>query len=175
MAWEFTVLDTIQTWHTPILDVFFKTITYFGGTKGIFVLIGILLLFFKKTRVCGICILSSMAIGAIITNLTLKPLVARDRPCWINDTVTLLINRPEDYSFPSGHSQSSFAASTAIFLNNKRWGIASYVVAALIAFSRLYLYVHFPTDVLVGILLGLIIGYVVTTLVRTKIFHLSRQ
>ena len=65
---------------------------------------------------------------------------------------------PKDYSFPSGHTQASFAAATALFTGNKKAGICAYVLAALIAFSRLYLYVHFPTDVLAGVVIGICCG-----------------
>ena len=70
----------------------------------------------------------------------------------------LLIAVPRDYSFPSGHTQASFAAASALMQTNKKAGISAYILAALIAFSRLYLYVHFPTDVLAGILIGICCG-----------------
>lgn len=88
----------------------------------------------------------------------LKPLVARERPCWINESVHLLVAMPKDYSFPSGHTQASFASATAIFHVNKKAGVCAFILAVLIAFSRLYLYVHFPTDVLAGIGIGVICG-----------------
>lgn len=156
MTWEFAVLDAIQSWRTPCLDIFFRTVTWFG--KDFWILLGIALLFFRRTRVCGVCVLISLAAGALITNVTLKPLAARERPCWINDTVQLLVANPRDYSFPSGHSQASFASAAAIFQNHRKWGIAALLLAALIAFSRLYLYVHFPTDVLAGMAIGIAIG-----------------
>ena len=63
---------------------------------------------------------------------------------------------PNSYSFPSGHSSSSFAAATALFIMNKKTGVCAYVLAFLIAFSRLYNYVHFPSDVICGIILGIL-------------------
>lgn len=162
MPWEFSILDAIQEIHTPLLDSFFTSITWFG--RDFWIMFGIFLLLFRKTRVCGICVLACLIVGALITNVTLKPLVARSRPCWINDTVQLLVSNPHDFSFPSGHSQASFVSATAVFCNNKKWGIAAYLLAALIAFSRLYLYVHFPTDVLAGIAIGLIVGFIVSRL-----------
>lgn len=164
MAWEFTILDALQTIHTPLLDAFFKTVTWFG--RDFWIMLGIFLLFFRKTRVCGICILAGLLAGALITNVTIKPLVARDRPCWINDTVQLLVSNPRDYSFPSGHSQASFVSAMAIFRNNRRWGIAALIFAAFIAFSRLYLYVHFPTDVIAGTLIGLTVGFFMSRFVK---------
>ena len=97
-----------------------------------------------------------------------KPLVARERPCWIRDPVQLLIDMPKDYSFPSGHTQVSVVSAMAIFQNNRKWGIAAFVLASLIAFSRLYLYVHFPTDVLAGIVIGMAVGRIMSCMVRKK-------
>lgn len=167
MSWEFSILDAIQNLHTPLLDSFFTTVTWFG--RDFWIMLGIFLLFFRRTRVCGICMLSGLLVGALITNVTIKPLVARDRPCWINDTVQLLVSNPRDYSFPSGHSQASFVSAMAIYQNHRKWGIAAFVFAAFIAFSRLYLYVHFPTDVAVGILIGLVVGYFTSRFVKTWI------
>ena len=96
----------------------------------------------------------TMAIAFIIANLILKNLVARDRPCWIDKSVSLLIPDPKDFSFPSGHSVNGFAASVALLLNDKRFGIPAVILAAVIAFSRMYLFVHFPTDVFTGIVIG---------------------
>lgn len=168
MNWEFTVLDAIWSMHTPLLDTFFQTITHLGDAGWFWILLALILLIFRKTRICGFCMLAGMAVGVLITNVGLKPLVARERPCWINDTVQLLVDVPKDYSFPSGHSQISFVSAAAIFWNNRKWGIAAFVLAALIAFSRLYLYVHFPTDVLAGMVIGIASGWSMSRLVRKK-------
>ena len=88
----------------------------------------------------------------------IKNIVARERPCWIDNTVNLLIANPKDFSFPSGHTLASFEAAVTIFLFNKKVGIPAIILAALIGFSRLYLFVHFPTDVLGGIILGTVIA-----------------
>lgn len=167
MAWEFSILDAIQNLHTPLLDHFFVTVTWFG--RDFWIMLGVFLLFFRKTRMCGICMLSCLIVGALITNVTIKPLAARDRPCWINDSVQLLVSNPRDYSFPSGHSQASFVSAMAIYQNDRKWGIAAFVFASLISFSRLYLYVHFPTDVAVGILIGLIVGFFTSRFVKSWI------
>lgn len=168
MTWEFAFLDALQELHAPILDFFFKTITRFGDGGLFWIAVGVLLLCVRKTRVCGICVLTGLAVGALIANVTLKPLIARERPCWINEAVQLLIAVPKDFSFPSGHSQASFVAATAIYMNHRKWGIAAYVLAVLIAFSRLYLYVHFPTDVLAGAAIGICVGIAVSILIRRK-------
>ncbi|MDO4344162.1 MAG: phosphatase PAP2 family protein [Eubacteriales bacterium] len=166
MAWEFTFLDMLQGLHTPPADLFFSTITHLGDGGLFWIALGLILLCFKKTRRWGVCVLTGLLFGALITNVALKPLVARERPCWINDTVQLLIANPTDFSFPSGHSQASFVSATAIFMNDRKWGTAAYVLAALIAFSRLYLYVHFPTDVLVGAVIGIAAGILTERAIR---------
>ena len=103
---------------------------------------------------------------ALLCNLILKPLVARIRPYDVNTAVQLLVSKPVDYSFPSGHTAASFASVVALFMAGERklWKPAL-VLAVLIAFSRLYLYVHYPTDVLGGLILGLIAGYLGSRLV----------
>ena len=126
------------------------------GDDGIFWLIlAAVLLLFKKTRKCGLTILLSMAISYLLGNMFLKNVIARPRPCTLDPTVPLLIPTPGEYSFPSGHTLHGFTAATAIFLHFKKPGIAALVLAALIAFSRMYLFVHFPTDILAGMILGI--------------------
>jgi undecaprenyl-diphosphatase len=88
-----------------------------------------------------------------------KPLIGRVRPCDVNTAVQLLIARPADFSFPSGHSASSFAAVFALYFRGARLWKPALALAVLIAFSRLYLYVHYPSDVLAGILIGAAIGW----------------
>lgn len=104
--------------------------------------------------------------GALLCNVILKPLVARIRPYDVNTAVQLLVSKPVDYSFPTGHTAASFASVVALFMAGERklWKTAL-VLAVLIAFSRLYLYVHYPTDVLGGLILGLIAGYLGSRLI----------
>ena len=90
----------------------------------------------------------------------LKQLVDRPRPCQIDQAFALLVERPTSPSFPSTHTAWAFGTATAIFMKFRKAGAAAFVAAALIAFSRLYLFQHFPTDVLFGILMGVILGIV---------------
>ena len=155
---DFGVLYALNNIHTEILDKIMIGITYLGE-KGIFWIgIAIVLLFLKKTRKCGFFMLVSMMIGLIIGNGLIKNLVARQRPCWIDQTINLLIANPKDFSFPSGHTLASFEAAITIFMFNKKWGMVAIITAILIGISRLYLFVHFPTDVLAGAILGTVIA-----------------
>ncbi len=155
---EFEILYAINNMHNPILDQIMIVITNLGDAGLIWIGIAVILLFIKKTRKCGVLMLVSMALGLIIGNGFIKNLVARERPCWIDRSIPLLIPEPHDYSFPSGHTLASFEAAVMIYLHNKKWGIISFVISILIAFSRMYLFVHFPTDILCGAALGTLIS-----------------
>ncbi|MFR1974204.1 MAG: phosphatase PAP2 family protein [Oscillospiraceae bacterium] len=114
----------------------------------------------KKYRRQGILLLCGLAAGVLVGNVFLKNFVARPRPCWLDSSVRLLIANPTDYSFPSGHTLSSVIGATILTKTDRRFGYAAIPLAALIAFSRLYLYVHFPSDVLAAAVLGVLIGKV---------------
>lgn len=154
---DFNIMQFVQNnFHNPITDAVFPIITYLGE-KGIFwILIAVILLFFKKTRKCGILCLIAMAFCFIFGEVLLKNIICRVRPCNQFPDVALLISRPTSFSFPSGHSGASFAAATTIFVFNKKFGIAALCLAALIGFSRVFLFVHYPTDVIAGALLGIL-------------------
>lgn len=158
---DFSILYAINNMHCAVLDKIMIFITNLGDAGIIWILLALILICIKKTRKCGILILISMACGLIIGNGILKNLIARGRPCWIDTDMLLLIPNPKDFSFPSGHTLASFETTTMIFLYNKKYGIISTILAVLIAFSRLYLFVHFPTDVLGGAILGIVISLLV--------------
>lgn len=127
----------------------------------IWIVLAVILLLIPKTRKTGIIILAALCIDLVVCNGILKNLFARIRPCDVNTQIQLLIARPDDFSFPSGHTAASFAAVAALYFSGERklWKPAL-VLACLIAFSRLYLYVHYPTDILGGILVGIAAGYI---------------
>lgn len=110
----------------------------------------------KKYRACGIMMIIAMAAAFLCSEIVLKNIVCRVRPCYIDTTINMLVDRPTGYSFPSSHASSSFASATIIFLNNKKIGGFALILALLIAFSRLYLFVHFPTDVFAGMVIGIL-------------------
>lgn len=101
--------------------------------------------------------LAGLAVGVLVGNVCLKNLIARPRPCWLDDSVMMLISSTTDYSFPSGHTLSSVIGATVLTKTDRRFGWAAIPLAAVIAFSRLYLFVHFPSDILAGAILGVII------------------
>lgn len=158
---EFSILYALQALHTPWMDEIMKGITSLGNKGWIWILTGVILFLFKKTRKTGTAVLLSLLAVLLLGNLILKPSVARLRPCWLDRSVPLLIEVPKDYSFPSGHSMASFAAAASLWFADRRWGCLALLLAGLIAFSRLYLFVHFPTDVLCGILLGILAAWLV--------------
>ena len=161
MNFDWTILHWIQnTLVCPAMDFLMPKITLLGNGGAVWILAAGGLLATKKYRKYGAFLLAGLAFGVLIGNLTLKPLIARPRPCWLDESVQLLIANPTDYSFPSGHTLSSVIGATVLTKANRNFGFAAIPLAALIAFSRLYLYVHFPTDILAAAVLGITIGLV---------------
>lgn len=146
--------------HTPFLDKIMVFITRLGDAGIIWIVLSIVLLLIPKTRKSGAVMVAALVVDVLLCNIVLKNLVARTRPYDVNTGVHLLVAKLHDYSFPSGHTAASFTSVTALYLagEKKLWKFAL-VLACLIAISRLYLYVHYPTDVLGGILFGVISGY----------------
>lgn len=160
MGIEFKILNLIQEIRTPVSDTVMCLITKLGDAGIIWIVLAVILLLIPKTRKTGMAVMAALCIDLVLCNGILKPLVGRIRPCDINTHVLLLIARPDDFSFPSGHTAASFAAVAALYLSGERklWKPA-FVLACLISFSRLYLYVHYPTDILGGIFVGILAGY----------------
>ncbi|MCI8700644.1 MAG: phosphatase PAP2 family protein [Clostridia bacterium] len=158
---EFSILYAINAMHNNILDNIMKLITILGDAGIIWLLIALILILKTKTRKCGILIVIALFLGLLIGNLLLKNIIARPRPFIVDKTINLLIKIPEDYSFPSCHTMASFEAAIIIFLHNKKWGISAIILAILIGFSRIYLFVHYPSDVVFGAILGSLISIVV--------------
>ena len=158
---ELAILDFIQSnLRCGIMDSIMTFITGLGDGGKIWIACTILLLLIPKTRKAGLAMGIALALEIVCCNVILKPFVARIRPCDVNTAVQLLIERPLDYSFPSGHTASSFAAASALYFGRKKLWIPAAVLAGLIGFSRLYLYVHYPTDVLAGALIGIMMGWI---------------
>ena len=160
---DFKILYLIQEYcRCSFLDAVMPVITHAGSAGIIWILWAFTLIFIRKYRTCGLKMLAGMLTGLIIGNFILKNLIARERPCWIDSDMLMLIRIPKDYSFPSGHTLASTISAVILMQENKKLGIPAIILAVLIAFSRMYLFVHFPTDILGGLFLGLLIGFSVT-------------
>lgn len=162
---ELKILDFIQTLRNPILDKMMLFFTSLGNGGMIWLLLVVILICIPKTRKIGVMVMLALVLNVLLCS-SLKHLFGRIRPCDVNTSIQLLIPRPTDYSFPSGHTSISFSAFTALYFakEKKLWPL-SLIIAILIAFSRMYLYVHYPTDILGGIVLGILCGYLGYTLV----------
>ncbi|MBW9153142.1 phosphatase PAP2 family protein [Clostridium estertheticum] len=139
-----------------IMDKVMVILSYLGNAGIIWIMIAAILISNKKHRKIGLMALAALILSAILGDEILKNIFKRLRPADTMPTMNLLIERPLSYSFPSGHSMSSFAVAGVLVKYFKKYVIEIISLASLIAFSRVYLYVHYPTDVLVGAILGLV-------------------
>lgn len=140
--------DTVMIFVTRLAD---------GGF--LWVALSAILLFHPKYRKLGVTMIVAIGLEVLSVNFLLKPLVARPRPFEVNSAIQLLIPKPTGFSFPSGHAAVSFAAASVLYLTKSKGWIVGAILAVLIAFSRMYLYVHYPSDVLAGILIGAMAGW----------------
>lgn len=161
LSFEFTILDWIQAnLRNPVMDALMPAVTALGSSGLIWIVLAGILILIPKYRKVGTAVMAGLVLEIVCCNLVLKPLVARIRPCDVNTAVRLLIAWPDDFSFPSGHTGASFAAVAALYASRSKLWIPSLILAVLIAFSRLYLYVHYPSDVLAGIAIGIMAGWI---------------
>ena len=173
VSFDLPILDWIQAnLQSPLMDKIMPIVTMFGDAGIFWMVCAAILFLIPKTRRVGLGMAFAMMMGLLICNVTLKPLVARMRPydyqieilgkAWtdILETGKLLVETPHDFSFPSGHTIASFEACAVLMLNDKRLGIPATLMAIAIAFSRMYLYVHYPTDVIVSIFLGILFAVI---------------
>lgn len=166
-SFDFSVLDAIQnSLRCGFLDGFTVFLSYLTTSGIIWIVLGIVLIIFKKTRAAGIMVLGALAIGFLTGDVLLKHIISRPRPFVVNSGFNLLISPPSGSSFPSTHSTLAAAVTTVLLAKKKSIGFAALALTVCIAFSRLYLYVHFPTDVLCGLLLGVITGIAVILIAR---------
>ena len=142
--------------HGPIMDKVMVISTYLGNGGIIWIIIAALLMTSKKHRKIGFMTIAALILSTILGDGILKHVVGRIRPSANIPAINLLIESPLSYSFPSGHTTSSFAVAGVLAKYFKHYALGLFSLASLIAFSRLYLYVHYPTDILTGIVLGLI-------------------
>lgn len=166
-AVEFAILDWIQAHlRCGLLDILMPAVSFLSNHGEVWIALAAVLLLFPKTRRAGAVVAVALVLDVVCCNMVLKPLFGRVRPCDLNSAVELLVARPLDASFPSGHTAASFAAAFALRAAGSRLWLPAALLAAAIAFSRLYLYVHWPSDVLGGAALGIALGYAAEHLMR---------
>lgn len=168
---DLSILNFIQdTLKSGFMDKMMTSITALGNMGIFWLLLIIVFLSSKEYKKLAKIMIVSLIINTVLVNIILKPIVGRVRPFELVDGIKLLVLKPTDPSFPSGHSAISFCMMTVIvlFSKSKSLNIMAIVLAFLIAFSRLYLYVHYPTDVIVGALLG-----VLTAVLGSKFYYSS--
>lgn len=145
-------------------------ITHLGDTGAIWIALTLGMLLFKRTRRCGVACAISMVLNLLITNIALKNIIQRIRPYDVMDSLKILIEAQHDFSFPSGHTACSFAGAWVMLkMLPKKWGVSAIVLAVLISLSRLYVGVHYPTDILGGLAVGIFaaeVGYRLTKRIR---------
>ncbi|MEF2838729.1 MAG: phosphatase PAP2 family protein [Oscillospiraceae bacterium] len=159
LSFDLPILDWIQAnLQSGFMDKFMPFITVFGDAGIFWMIWAAVLVIFPKTRKIGLGMAFAMVMGLLVCNITLKPLVARIRPydlqAELGVSIKLLCEAQHDFSFPSGHTIASFEAAVVLVKNSKKMGIPAMILAVLISFSRMYLYVHYPTDVIISVILG---------------------
>lgn len=171
MQFEFNFLMFLrENISNPILDKIMIFITSLGNGGLFWIVLAFIMLIFKKTRKTGVFMLIALALGYIMGNLLIKNIFARARP-YLAYSQPIIIPPPSEYSFPSGHTLSSFSAALCILSYKKHFGVLAIILATLIAFSRMYLFVHYPTDIIGGILLSLFVVFLSKILLNKIYSH----
>ena len=155
----FFIKDHIRNGFLNIVVPFYTTL---GDDGIIWIALGLVLLIPKKTRKCGIMVLAALLVMLVVNNIILKNLIARARPYAtypeLVEDLKDLVHIPKSYSFPSGHTVSAMAVAFTILTQHKKLGVVTLLFALLMGLSRLYVGVHFPTDVYGGIIVGALIA-----------------
>jgi len=160
VSFDLPILEWIAAnMRSGFMDFIMPIITLFGEAGIFWIAWAVLLLIFPKYRKAGVAMLIALIMGLVVCNMILKPMVQRPRPydfqlAEFGKEIKLLIDAQHDFSFPSGHTIACFEASVVLMLMHKKMGIPALILAILVSFSRLYLYVHYPTDVIVSVILG---------------------
>lgn len=169
IQWELSLLHQIQDAATEVGGVIWTLITSFGESGIFWIVLSLSLMVFKKTRKAGFSMGLALLLGVILGNGVMKNLFARPRPYTLDPTLSHRLAWGEmtaDYSFPSGHTLASFEAATALFLHHKKWGVAALVLAFFVSFSRLFLLVHYPSDLIAGALFGVLFALLAVRIVE---------
>ena len=179
---DLSVFNAVFPLHSPVLNFFMMIISQLGDAGLILIILAVVLLLFRKTRKFGVFMLGALLIEVLCNELIFKAIFERPRPFnylpWQESGAYVfpeIISRPDSFSFPSGHTASSFAAATVLFCTNKKWGVPALILAALIGFSRIYCGVHYCTDVLGGMVVGVVIGVLAYFAIRALFKLLKRK
>lgn len=156
--WELSILEWFDSLHGSVLDPVMVGISYSATSGLIWFVLGFLMTCSRRWRRCGVSVIVAVALAYVVVDVILKPLVCRDRPFDVSN-FDLLIAAPDTWSFPSGHTASAFAGAAAVLIHSRRWGAVAMVYAALVGVSRMYLCVHWPTDVIAGALIGTALAF----------------
>lgn len=168
---DWYILDIISKLRCGFLDIFMPVVTFLGNAAVFWIILAAILLIIPKTRTCGIALSCALIIVFVANNLLIKLIVERPRPFIADPSIKLLISPPGGFSFMSGHSCAGIASAVAIMRYYRKSGIAALILAICITFSRLYLQVHFPTDVICGSISGIffgIAGYKIADRIKMK-------
>lgn len=166
-VFDFKLLLWVQeNVRTPILSAFFIPFTTIGNAGFLFIFIGVVLSFFKKTRRAGLTLLISLALSFILNDLTVKNIIQRARPYNSYSQIIPLVPPPGKYSFPSGHTAAAFSSMVTLFFTKKKYAIPGLILAVIMGLSRIYVGVHYPSDVLCGAILGSVVAVIVSLTVK---------
>lgn len=164
---DWSILNAIQGIRCSFLDFILSKLTIIGEGGICWIIICVIMLFFKRTRKCGFSLAVCLVVCLILGNCILKPLIARPRPYMLNPDLIINVPLSDSYSFPSGHTYSSIGSTVVIWYYLKyKWGVAAMLLALLISFSRIYFQMHFMTDIIGGILLGIVASVVSITFIN---------
>lgn len=179
LGFDLSVFQWIQSIQNPILNAIMVGVTTLGNAGAIFIVLGFVLLFTKKYRKAGLTVLVALIVMLLCNDLFLKEFFARIRPFelfasnsqkyaeWGTEYVfPNLVYKPSSYSFPSGHTASAFAAAVAVLWHNRKIGIPTFIFAAIMGFSRIYVQVHYCSDVIAGLITGTICALFAVLIVR---------
>ena len=179
LGFDLNVFQWIQGIRNGFLDTLMVGVTTLGNAGAIFIILGFVLLFTKKHRKAGLAVLVALIVMLLCSDLFLKEFFARARPfnlfesnpekyaIWGTEyTFPELVHKPSSYSFPSGHTASAFAAAIALLMHSRKWGIPTMIFAAVMGFSRIYVQVHYCTDVFGGIVAGTVCGLISVIIVK---------
>lgn len=177
LPFDLSVFEWVQSIQSNFLTAIMTTITTLGDEGIIFIALGIVLLCTKKYRKAGLTVLIALIVMMVLNNLILKDLIARPRPfnldpeqyAWWHEVYKypyFNIHQPSSYSFPSGHTSSAFAAAIAVLWYDRKIGIPTTIFAALMGFSRIYVEVHYCTDVIGGAIVGIIYALIAVLIAK---------